>query len=177
MASACLPQLFQAVKIDGAPYWDGGYTGNPALFPLFQVKRTRDVVIVQLNPIEREDAPQSAPDILARINEITFNSNLLSELRAIEFVTRLLEESRLPEGRYRKMLIHNLSEAQALAPLGFGVDLNTDLSFFEDLFASGRAAAERWLGEHFGALGQRSTVDLRAMFHPAAAAPEAKPLR
>lgn len=177
MASACLPQLFQAVEIDGTPYWDGGFTGNPALFPLFGVEATRDIVIVQVHPIERASAPRTASDITARVNEINFNASLLSELRAIEFVGRLLDQSRLPEGRYRKMLIHNLSEAQALTPLRAGVDLNTDLAFFEDLFKLGRAAAERWLGEHFDALGERSTVDLNAMFQDAPPKPEAKPLR
>lgn len=177
MASACLPQLFQAVEIDGAPYWDGGYVGNPALFPLFEVGASRDIVIVQVHPVERAGTPRSALDIIARTNEITFNASLLSELRAIEFVGRLVDEHRLPEGRYRKMLIHNVSEGQPLTPLGFGVDLNTDLSFFEDLFAVGRAAAERWLQAHFDALGQRSTVDLAAMFRQAPPAPEAQPLR
>lgn len=177
LASACLPQLFQAVVIDGTPYWDGGYTGNPALFPLCDVKATRDVVIVQIHPLERDGVPHAASAISARINEINFNASLLSELRAIEFVGRLLDESRLPEGRYRKMLIHNLSEAPALTPLGIGVDLNTDLSFFNTLFDTGRAAAERWLGEHFDALGERSTVDLAAMFRDAPKEAKAKPLR
>ena len=177
MASACLPQLFQAVEIDGAPYWDGGFTGNPALFPLFAVDASRDIVIVQIHPIERQGAPHTATDITARINEITFNTSLINELRAIDFVARLMDESRLPEGRYRKMLIHNLSEAQALTPLGLGVDLNTDLTFFNTLFDTGRAAAERWLGEHFDALGERSTVDLGAMFRDAPKGGEAKPLR
>lgn len=164
MASACLPQIFKAVEIDGAPYWDGGYLGNPALFPLFDVKATRDILIVQINPIERPGAPRTAPDIAARVNEITFNASLLRELRSIEFVGRLVDEARLPEGRYRKMLIHVLNEDEALRPLGVGVDLNTDLAFFEELFKAGRAAAERWLGQHFADLGERSTVDLRAMF-------------
>lgn len=177
MASACLPQLFQAVEIDGAPYWDGGFTGNPALFPLFAVDATRDIVIVQINPVQRPGAPRTSVDITARVNEITFNNSLLSELRAIDFVARLMDESRLPEGRYRKMLIHNLSEAQALTPLGLGVDLNTDLTFFNTLFDTGRTAAERWLGEHFDALGERSTVDLGAMFRDAPKGGEAKPLR
>jgi NTE family protein len=177
MASACLPQLFQAVEIDGTPYWDGGFTGNPALFPLFDVKATSDIVIVQIHPLEREGAPRTATDILARVNEINFNASLLAELRAIEFVGRLLDESRLPEGRYRKMLIHNLSEAQPLTPLSAGIDLNTDLTFFEGLFTTGREAADRWLGEHFDALGKRSTVDLGAMFRDAPKGGEAKPLR
>ncbi len=177
MASACLPQLFQAVEIDGVPYWDGGYVGNPALFPLFQVETTRDIVIVQINPLEREGAPRTATDILARVNEITFNASLLSELRAIDFVARLIDEHRLPEGRYRKMLVHNVSEGQPLAPLGIGVDLNTDLAFFEQLFEVGRAAADRWIAAIYEALGERSTVDLGAMFRGAPAPDHAKPLR
>lgn len=177
MASACLPQLFQAVVIDDVPYWDGGFTGNPALFPLFGVEATRDIVIVQIHPLERAGAPRTAADIAARTNEINFNASLLGELRSIEFVARLLDEQRLPEGRYRKMLIHNVSEGQALTPLGVGVDLNTDLGFFNDLFAKGRTAADRWLAEHFDALGERSTVDLAAMFRDAPASGEAKPLR
>ncbi|HET9229830.1 MAG TPA: patatin-like phospholipase family protein, partial [Vitreimonas sp.] len=177
MASACLPQLFQAVEIDGAPYWDGGYVGNPALFPLFQVEATRDIVIVQVNPIERAGTPRTAPDILARVNEITFNASIMNELRAVEFVGRLIDQSRLPEGRYRKMLVHNVSETQPLAPLGIGVDLNTDLNFFERLFVTGRGAADRWLSEHYDALGQRSTVDLAAMFRAAPAPDDSKPLR
>jgi NTE family protein len=177
MASACLPQVFQAVEIDGVPYWDGGYTGNPALFPLFQVEKTRDIVIVQLHPLERDGAPRNAAEISARTNEITFNASLLAELRAIEFVGRLLDQSRLPDGRYRKMLIHNLSEMEALTPLRVGADLNTDLSFFRQLFATGRAAAERWIEAHFDALGERATVDLAAMFHETQGGGDAKPMR
>lgn len=177
LASACLPQLFQAVTIDGASYWDGGFTGNPALFPLFKVEATRDIVIVQTHPVMREGVPRTGADITARVNEINFNASLMSELRAIEFVARLLDQQRLPERRYRKMLVHNLSEGTPLTPLALGADLNTDLSFFNDLFTVGRAAADRWLGAHFDALGQHSTVDLGAMFLDAPAAGDAKPMR
>lgn len=177
MASACLPQLFQAVTIDGTPYWDGGYTGNPALFPLFDVRQTRDIVIVQIHPLERDDVPRSAAEIAARETEITFNASLLSELRAIDFVARLIDQQKLPEDRYRKMLIHNVSEGAALTPLAAGGDLNTDLGFFNDLFVTGRAAAGAWLAEHFDALGQHSTVDLAAMFRAAPSPGPAKPLR
>ena len=177
LASACLPQLFQAVTIEGMSYWDGGFTGNPALFPLFKVEATRDIVIVQTHPVMREGVPRTGADITARVNEINFNASLLSELRAIEFVARLLDQQRLPEGRYRKMLVHNLSEGTPLTPLVLGADLNTDLSFFNDLFAVGRAAADRWLAAHFDALGQHSTVDLGAMFRDEPTADDAKPLR
>jgi NTE family protein len=176
LASACLPQLFQTVVIDGAPYWDGGYTGNPALFPLFQVQETRDIVIVQINPIERPGIPRSPAQINARVGEINFNANLLSELRAIEFVGRMVEDARLP-GRYRKMLVHNVSEGMALTPLGLGVDLNTDLSFLNKLFAAGRAAAAQWLDKHYQALGVRATVDLAAMFRSSEAQGAAEPMR
>ncbi|MGH2373115.1 MAG: patatin-like phospholipase family protein, partial [bacterium] len=88
MASACLPLLFQAVEIDGEAYWDGGYMGNPVLFPFFYRCRHPDVVIVQINPLEREDTPTTAPEIMDRVNEITFNSSLMSEFRAIDFVAR-----------------------------------------------------------------------------------------
>jgi len=98
MASACLPFMFQAVEIDGVPYWDGGYIGNPTLFPFYHVGATDDVVIVQINPIERKGAPKTAQDILNRINEITFNGSLLKELRAVDFVRRLLEEGKLITG-------------------------------------------------------------------------------
>ncbi len=164
MASACLPLLFQAVEIEGAPYWDGGYMGNPALFPLFDVGDTRDIVIVQINPIERESAPRNAPDIIARINEITFNASLLRELRAVEFVTRLIDEERLPSERYRKMLIHAIGGGEPLAELGDGANLNTDWNFLEGLFEKGRETCAAWLAAQYDNLGARSALDLRALF-------------
>lgn len=164
MASACLPLLFQAVEIDGEPYWDGGYMGNPPLFPLFETPDTRDIVIVQINPIERPGAPKTSRDIIARMNEITFNSSMLLELRAIEFVGRLLDEGKLEDDRYRKMLMHVVSDDAALVPLGAGAGVNIDKDFFEKLFQIGRLACDRWLDAHFDSLGLRSTVDLRRMF-------------
>ncbi|MBU6373048.1 MAG: patatin-like phospholipase family protein [Alphaproteobacteria bacterium] len=175
MASACLPLLFQAVEIEGEPYWDGGYMGNPALFPLFETPDTADIVIVQINPIERPGAPRRARDITARVNEITFNAALLRELRAIEFVARLLDEGRLDAVRYRKVLVHTISDDPSLLALDVQSDMNTDFVFFERLFGIGRMACDRWLDAHFDALGDRSTVDLRRMFQgevgPLAAAP------
>lgn len=164
MASACLPLLFQTVMIDGEPYWDGGYMGNPPLFPLFEASSSRDIIVVQINPIERPGVPRSSRDIISRLNEITFNASLLREFRAIEFVARLLDEGRLDAVRYRKMLIHVISDDEALLPLGAGAGLNTNLAFFEKLFEIGRAACARWLEAHFDSLGEASTVDLRRMF-------------
>ena len=98
MASACLPAVFRAVEIDGVPYWDGGYLGNPVLYPFFRSTDTEDVLIVQINPLVRKKVPHSTRDIMGRVNEITFNSALMGELRAIEFVNRLIEQGRLPHG-------------------------------------------------------------------------------
>ncbi len=98
MASACLPHLFQAVEIDGIPYWDGGYMGNPALFPFYSATQSEDILLVQINPVERAETPRSAREILSRLDEITFNASLLREFRAIEFVTRLIDEGKLDNG-------------------------------------------------------------------------------
>src|SRR5262249_2295358 len=97
-ASACLPNLFRAVEIDGVPYWDGAYLGNPSIFPLFQTTTTEDVLLVQLNPLQRRGTPTSSVQILSRLNEITLNSPLMGELRAIEFVRWLIDQGRLQRG-------------------------------------------------------------------------------
>jgi NTE family protein len=94
VASACLPYLFRAVEIDGVPYWDGGYLGNPSIFPLFRTTTTEDVLLVQINPLERHATPTSNQQIMAHLNEITFNSPLMGELRAIEFIARLIDQGR-----------------------------------------------------------------------------------
>ncbi|MGH1478029.1 MAG: patatin-like phospholipase family protein [Geminicoccales bacterium] len=164
MASACLPLMFQAVEIDGVPYWDGGYMGNPALFPFYHVEATDDIVIIQINPIERKGAPKTAQEILNRINEITFNGSLLKELRAVDFVRRLLAEGKLDPLHYRRLNIHIVENQDALKPLGASSKLNAEWAFLTHLRDIGRETAETWLGQHFADLGQRSTIDLDAMF-------------
>ena len=108
LASACLPQMFQAVEIEGVPYWDGGYTGNPALFPLFQANDCADLVIIQLNRVIRKETPTTARAIENRLNEITFNGALMSELRAIDFVDRLIDQGLLPKDRYKRNFVHRV---------------------------------------------------------------------
>jgi NTE family protein len=166
MASACLPFLFRAVELDGVPYWDGGYMGNPAIFPLFSVKETEDVLIVQINPIERRVTPTSSQEIMNRMNEITFNSSLLGELRAIEFVSRLIDEGRLPRGtgpgQYRRMKLHRISLDRAFPKLDADSKLSSDYDFFVMLRNGGRRAARNFIDAHFHDIGVRSTVDLSA---------------
>jgi NTE family protein len=166
MASACLPLLFRAVEIDGVPYWDGGYLGNPVIFPFFRTTQTEDVLVVQINPLVRHATPTSANEIMNRINEITFNSSLISEFRAIEFVARLIDQGRLPRGtgpgQYRRINVHRI----VLDRFGTHFDavskLSTDYDFFDMLHTSGKRAARRFLDAHFDDIGVRSSVDLRA---------------
>lgn len=164
LASACLPTLFRAVEIDGEPYWDGGYTGNPALFPLFYEAKTDDVLLVQINPIERRRTPRAAREIHNRLTEITFNSGLLHELRAIEFVTRLIDEGKLSETKYKRVLMHRIDTAGFLDDYPASSRLNPDWEFFLTLSDRGRQAARAWLARHFDAIGQHSTLDLRRAF-------------
>lgn len=164
MASACLPTLFQAVEIDGEYFWDGGYMGNPVLFPFFYTSTSRDILIVQINPIEREGVPRTARDILDRVNEISFNASLLRELRAVEFVSRMLGEERLDREAYRDLYIHRVALHDQDVTFGAASKLNAEPSFLNHLFELGRSAASHWLDENFEAIGNHSTVDIRRMF-------------
>jgi NTE family protein len=166
MASACLPLLFRAVEIDGVPYWDGGYLGNPVIFPFFRTTSTEDVLIVQINPLVRDATPMSSNEIMNRINEITFNSSLLDEYRAIDFVARLIDEGKLQRGlgpgQYRRINVHRIVLDRFGTRFDASSKLSTDYDFFEMLRVSGRRAARRFLEEHFDDIGVKSTVDLRA---------------
>lgn len=164
MASACLPMIFQAVEIDGVPYWDGGYMGNPALFPFYDATDCEDIVVVQINPVERKGAPVTAHDIMNRINEISFNASLLKELRSIEFVSRLIHEGRLSRETYRDNRLHLIENTEALTPLGASSKLNAEWEFLTHLRDLGRDTASKWLDMNLAAVGKHSTIDLREMF-------------
>ena len=165
MASACLPLMFHAVEIDDVPYWDGGYSGNPTVLPFLHATRTEDVLIVQINPHERDSAPTSARDITLRLNELTFNAALLSELRTLELAERLIDEGRLPRGtgpgEYRRMRLHRI-----VMDTGSAFDdrgrISNDYEFFRRLSELGREAARQFLVAHFDDIGRRSTMDLEA---------------
>lgn len=160
MASACLPLLFKAVEIDGERYWDGGYSGNPALHPLLYQTETADILLVQINPIEHHDLPDSAQEILERVNEVTFNASLLAELRAIEFVRRLLAEGKLDPRRYKNVRLHRVDGGAALAAFGAASKMRSDLAFVKQLFALGREAGQQWLATKLEHVGQRASVDI-----------------
>lgn len=172
MASACLPYLFQAVEIDGVPYWDGGYMGNPPLFPFFHGSASSDIVIVQINPIERPGHPKQAAAIQNRINEITFNSALLHELRAIDFIRRLLDAGQLDASKYRRMNVHVVDLCPQIAKLDASSKLNAEWDFLCFLFETGRQVAGEWLDRNFETIGVGSSVEVRHMFDEFAVHPE-----
>src|ERR1700688_210676 len=164
LASACLPFLFQAIEIDGEHYWDGGYMGNPAIFPLIYDCDSRDVVIVHINPIERPDVPKTAGEILNRINEISFNSSLMREMRTVYFVTKLIEEEKILDKTIRRMLIHSIEADDVMQAMGVGSKLNADRDQINRLMKVGRERAEAWLAANFDRLGKRSTIGIQKKY-------------
>jgi len=170
LASACLPTLFQAIEMEDPvtgvreAFWDGGYTGNPALFPLFKAHLPDDVLVVNINPLERPGTPTSAQEIANRINEISFNSSLLRELRAIDFVQRLLGEGRVPEGSMKGVRVHMIADDVLMRDLSVATKMVALPSVIGRLKSAGRAAADAFLAAHADDLGVRQSADLRAMF-------------
>lgn len=164
LASACLPFLFQAVTVDGDPYWDGGYMGNPAIFPLIYGTHTQDVVIVQINPLGCDRVPTTAAEIMNRVNEISFNSSLMREMRAISFVTDLIDEQKLDSKSYKRINVHWIEAEKRMRGLGVSSKLNARMEFLLYLKAIGRQAADDWLAGHFDHIGQRSTIDIKKKF-------------
>ncbi|MFN3209606.1 MAG: patatin-like phospholipase family protein [Roseovarius sp.] len=164
LASACLPTMFQAVEIDGAYYWDGGYSGNPPLFPLFRNALPDDVIVVNINPLIREEVPKSPHEIQNRINEISFNAALLRELRAIRFVQKLIGDGTIAEGAMKRVRVHMISDDVLMRELSVATKLVPTPLVLDRLKRAGRAAAEGFLEAHFDDIGTRDTVDLEEMF-------------
>lgn len=166
-ASATLPFLHQAVEIDGEPFWDGGFTGNPALWPLFYADAPHDLLIVHINPMERAGTPKTAEDIMNRVNEITFNASLVAELRAIAFVKRLIKDDLLKDARKAKLRdirVHSIRADNAISQYPASTKYDTSWSFLTELRDRGRETAQSWLTTCSDQVGQRSSVDLKAQF-------------
>lgn len=162
MASACLPQVFRAVEVDGEPYWDGGYTGNPALFPLVEETAAHDLLIVQINPMERKALPRTAAEIMNRLNEITFNASLISEINTLLLLKDLVTSQHIGLERYANMCLHHVSAEQQLSPLDVSSKLNVEWEFLEYLHGIGRDTASHWLEQNFHSLQKCSTLDAAA---------------
>ena len=164
LASACLPHMFQAVEVDGEHYWDGGYMGNPPLFPLIYNCGSRDVLLVMVNPIEIKEVPTTANAILDRVNTLSFNSNLMREMRAINFVTHLIDGGFDDNGRLKRMLLHTIDAADQMRELSASSKLNVSWDFLVWLRDLGRARAGAFLDEHYDKLGRVSSTDIAQRF-------------
>lgn len=167
MASACLPHLFQAVEIEGEPYWDGGYLTNPPLWPLTGTDTPDDVLLVTLNPMTRDETPRSAADIMDRLNEIVFNAPLVAELRAIAIAGDMIGQGQIDvagRGPYRHVRLHAIEADRWLSDLSLRSKFDTEWSFLNDLKARGRTAADEWLDSCLPTVGRASSVDLQARF-------------
>ncbi|CEK10573.1 patatin-like phospholipase family protein [Legionella hackeliae] len=159
LASACLPTLFQAIEIDGEAYWDGGYTGNPTITPLVKECLSSDTILVQINPVERAGTPRTAREILNRLNEVSFNSSLMKELRMIAILKQVGGVVKGEGERWAKMRIHRIT-SNKMVELGYSSKLNAEWSFFSMLRDEGRAMAESFLIKHGSDLNRRSSFDL-----------------
>ena len=159
LASACLPTMFQAVEIDGEPYWDGGFVGNPTITPLVRESEAVDVILVQINPRERRETPRTATEILNRLNEISFNSPLMKELRMIALLRQAADPGSGEGARWARMRTHRII-SDKLAEFGASSKLNAEEAFLTMLKEEGRRCADAFLREHGDDLGKRSTIDL-----------------
>jgi NTE family protein len=162
MASACLPYLHHAVQINGDCYWDGGFMGNPALEPLIRQCKADDTIIVQVNPTDKGGVPRLAVDIADRLNEITFNSNLMREIRSYVDVTRMIESGHISDPRIERAYFHIIPIGWEMNRLGVRSKLDTSWTLLKRLFSVGRRQADTWLAQNFDDIGKRSTLDLEA---------------
>ncbi len=160
MASACLPMMFRAVEVEGEHYWDGGFSGNPALHPLIYRCKASDIVLIQINPVERNALPSSGSDILDRINELTFNASLLAQMRGIDLINRLIDKGYLPPERYRTVRLHRIDGGEALEAYPASSKSSPDGKLIEALFELGRECGKRWLKKHFDEVGVKTSINI-----------------
>jgi NTE family protein len=167
LASACLPNVHEAVVIDGVPYWDGGFRGNPPIWPFIYACDSRDVVLVELDPSFRPGVPKTNAEVADRLNEITFGGALMAEMRAIAFVQDMIEKGAITGEfgtRLKTIMVHSINDEASIAPMGSVSKFLIEPAYLEHLFELGRLAAAKWLASTFGDLGVKSSVDIRARF-------------
>ncbi|MCX7338795.1 MAG: patatin-like phospholipase family protein [Alphaproteobacteria bacterium] len=155
MASACLPFIFQSVKIDNEYYWDGGYIANPAIYPLINNCDCEDIILVQLRKTYCDKLPQTQQEIDNRLKEITYNGCLVHEMRAIYFITKLIDDGVIKEGAMKRVNMHLIKNEDSFKGLNLSSALNTDWEFLMMLFEEGRKSASEWIGDHFDKVGAK----------------------
>lgn len=163
-ATACLPTIHNAVKVDGEYYWDGGFIGNPVFFPLIYDCESPDIILIQLNPTVREKIPTTAREIGDRLNEITNNASVVREMRAISFISDLIDDGKLDPKETKRVFMHMIEDEDTFADLGWSSKLNTEWDFFMHLFEKGRSAADKWIKENYEHVGKKTTAPLREHF-------------
>ncbi len=163
-ATACLPTIHNAVKVDGEYYWDGGFIGNPVFFPLIYDCESPDIILIQLNPTVREKIPTTAREIGDRLNEITNNASVVREMRAISFISDLIDDGKLDKNETKRVFMHLIEDEDTFTELGWSSKLNTEWDFFMHLFEKGRAAADKWIKENYEHVGKKTTAPLREHF-------------
>lgn len=166
LASACLPFLFQAVEIEGEYYWDGGYMGNPPIFPLITNTNVRDIVLIKINSININSVPTTARDIADRVNEISFNSSLINEMKLIHYRNELIRNGILKTDNKtnREIFVHTISGYEALSQMSQSSKMNISWEFFLDLKEKGRQIAEKWINTDYNEVGLKSTFDVEEHF-------------
>lgn len=164
LATACLPTIHSAVLVDGEYYWDGGFIGNPAFFPLIYNCETPDIVLIQLNPTVRNTLPKTAREIADRLNEITNNATVVREMRAISFITDLIDQGLLDSKKIKKLHMHLIEDEEAFQELGWSSKLNTEWEFLTHLFEKGRTAADKWIKANYDKIGKESTASVAERF-------------
>ncbi|PJD94516.1 MAG: alpha/beta hydrolase [Legionella sp.] len=164
LASACLPSQFQAVEIDGEYFWDGGFMGNPAIFPLIYHCDSRDVIVVHINPIVRQGPPQTISEIINRINEVSFNSSLMREMRAIAFISSLQDDKQSGDLHLKRMLMHSIRADEEMSSYDISSKMNADWNFLTHLRDKGRHTAQKWLEKNYKKIGKKSSFDINKEF-------------
>ncbi len=160
LASACIPLAFQAVEFRGEHYWDGGYLANPAISPLIHECHSGDVIIVQINPMNRPDLPKTAREILNRLNEISFNSTLVREMSGMATISKLVADGKLKDTPYRKVNFHMIAAEDEMSRLGASSKFNADWRFLHELYELGVETTETWLEENFDYINVKSTLNM-----------------
>ncbi len=158
LASACLPQMYKAVEIDGEAYWDGGFSANPALYPLIANTASPDILIVQINPFRRPALPRTARDIINRVNEISFNTSLVKELRTLAVLRRGGVD--LGAAGVDRLFLHLVHVDEEVQDLAASSKMNAEWGYLRELFDRGRRWADLWLRDNFDSIGQASTFDV-----------------